>query len=40
MRSLYSMHCYRIRHDMECGDSICGIYLEDNAQRSFQDVEL
>lgn len=40
MRSLYSMHSYRIRRDMECGNSICGIYLEDKAQRSFQDVEL
>lgn len=40
MRSLYSMHCYRIRRGMEGGDSICGIYLEDKTQRSFQDVEL
>ena len=40
MRSLYSMHCYRIRHDMECGNSICGIYLEDKTQRSFHNVKL
>lgn len=40
MRSLYSMHSYRIMRGMEGGDSICGICLEDNAQRSFQDVEL
>lgn len=40
MRSLYNMHCYRIRRGMEGENSICGIYLEDNAQRSFQDVEL
>lgn len=40
MRSLYNMHCYRIRHDMEGENSICGIYLEDNAQRSFQNVKL
>jgi len=40
MRSLYSMHSYRIRRGMECGNSICGIYLEDNAQRSFQNVKL
>lgn len=40
MRSLYSMHSYRIRRGMEGGDSICGIYLEDNAQRSFHNVKL
>jgi len=34
------MHSYRIRRGMECGNSICGIYLEDNAQRSFQNVKL
>lgn len=40
MRSLYSMHSYRIRRGMEGENSICGIYLEDKAQRSFQDVKL
>lgn len=40
MRSLYSMHSYRIRRGMEGGDSICGIYLEDKTQRSFHNVKL
>ena len=40
MRSLYSMHSYRIRRGMEGESSIRGIYLEDNAQRSFQNVKL
>ena len=40
MRSLYSMHSYRIRRGMEGENSIRGIYLEDDAQRSFQNVKL
>lgn len=40
MRSLYSMHSYRIRRGMEGGNSICGIYLEDKTQRSSQNVKL